>query len=218
MSSVLIYGDSQANVAGKALQAALQAKGDIVKRVAKSAKGVAKLLTIAKSLNLAATPWDHVYLFAGGNDKVANLPALRQLIDYFKPAPVTYIVLPPATLVADLPYAAKVWNRPKITPTYFFPKTAARREKVATAYARLAAEMPNTLVIDPRHVDLPGSVEQPSGVVFPSQPDGVHIGKASAAVLAERIVSGAGSGSPPVVLFGVAAGIIGFLLWRRGKG
>ena len=220
MSSVLIYGDSQAGIAGLALQKVLQGQGHTVKRVSKAGYGVAKLLATAKSLNLAATPWDHVYLFAGGNDKVANLPALRQLIDYFKPAPVTYVVLPPATLITNLTLAAKMWGKPKITPAHFFPETAARREKVAAAYIDAALQTDTAIVFDVRDPLWPDAVKQPSGVVFPSQPDGIHIGpemsKAVAPILAGKVGD---TGVPVGLLIGVAAGVVAaFLLWRRGKG
>ena len=207
---VLIYGDSQSGYTGKKLADLLQAQGATVTRITRSGKSTQWLSeNAAKSID---PNWDAVIIFSGGNDGNVQSKALASLLTHFKAQSRVYVPLPPATIITDLPLGKKVWG--SATPEKFFPKTAAFREVKKNAYVEVAEEL-GYVVKDPRKAKLTGAVEQPSGVVYPSQPDGIHTAGQSAQQLAEWVATppSPARGMTPTVAFGL--GMLAFLLLRR---
>lgn len=214
--NVLIFGDSQTGRTGKAVEHLLKAKGASVKRVVRSGRSTAKLATVAAGLPRA---WDAVYLFSGGNDGSVQTQALRKLLGHFAPSTkVVYAGLPPATVITDVPLAKKVWG--SASPNKFFPKTAAFREKKNAAYRLVAAEFPNVVMRDFRDAPASGAVTQPSGVVYPNQPDGIHTTGATAKQVATYLIRevAASPKLPLVVVFAASFGAVWWWLQRQKRG
>ena len=212
--NVLIFGDSQTKHTGKEVEKLLKARGATVKRIVRSGRSTTKLANIAAGLPRA---WNEGYLFSGGNDGSVQVEALRKLLTHFAPSTkVVYAGLPPATTITNVPLAKKVWG--SASPMKFFPKTAAFREKKDVAYRQVAAEFPNVTMRNFRDAPVSGAVQQPSGVVYPSQPDGIHTTGNTAKEVAAYMVS-AVKGRMPLVttILAVAAGAAAALWWTRRK-
>ena len=196
----LIYGDSQSGKTGKRLEAILQQQGADVKRVTKSGKSSGALLQIAKEYDFAADGFGRVWLFFGGNDgalTVGKTLKVRQLVEYFRDAgaEVVAIGLPPATLITDQTLAKKVWGAKASEPDWFASHTMPSREERNKAYRKeveaLAGEGgPAVWYADVREAPVTGAVKQPSGVVFPSQPDGIHVSDPTATEVAQWLADG----------------------------
>jgi hypothetical protein len=214
MLNVLIFGDSQTGRTGKAVETLLKAKGAKVKRVVRSGKSTSKLVTIAAGL---PPVWDEVYLFSGGNDGSVQANSLRKLLGYFGgSSKVIYAGLPPATVITNVPLAKKVWG--SATPKKFFPQTAAKREQKNAAYRQVAAEFPNVVVRDFREAPVSGAVTQPSGVLYPSQPDGIHTTGTTANEVAAYLVSATSTKKVSLAVLVAAAAAAATVVWWFTKG
>jgi len=213
----LIFGDSQTGYVGKEIEKILKAQGFAVTRVVKAGKSTAWLEQYAAK-TFPATGWSQVYLLTGGNDYSPQVSSLSKLLTYFKSPKVIYIPLPPATQITNLPLAKKVWGSAS-SKNKFFPQTAAKREEKLKAYKATANELGVT-VKDPR--DTPWStvqpVTQPSGVVFPSQPDGIHAQSGAADIAAYATASDTvamAAPSLPITPLLIGAVVIAFVIARR---
>lgn len=212
----LIYGDSQTHYVGKEIEKILKAQGFAVTRVAKAGKDTAWLEQYAAK-TLPATGWSQVYLLTGGNDYSPQVSSLSKLLTYFKAPKVIYIPMPPATQITNLPLAEKVWGSAS-SKNKFFPQTATKREERLKVYRAAASELGVT-VKDPR--DTPWfsvqPVTQPSGVAFPSQPDGIHVQSGAADVAAYATATDTvdtAKSSLPIVPMLIAVAIA-FVIARR---
>jgi len=218
---VLVFGDSQSGATGAEVQKLLQAQGHQVIRKTNSGKSTKKLAAIAASLPRA---WDEVYLFSGGNDPAVQLDSLHQLLSHFAPSKrVVYAGPPPATLITNLGLAKKVWGSAK-APDKFFPQTAGFREKKNEAYlAHAASKHSNVEAKDFRKAKLSNAVVQPSGVVYPSQSDGIHTRGQTSKEVAQYLTvkQSALLGDNAGVMFAVAAAVVGGAAawwYFRGRG
>jgi len=225
---ILVLGDSQAagppigdpegsaatvraNI-GPWLEWFLEQEGHEVQRVGKPGQSSGKLTNTARGLGLPKQSWDRVYILAGGNDTL-NTDAYRELISLWS-APVVAVSQPPATLIGDKGLGKRMFgiSEANFSPDYFFPKTAASREKKNEAYKGVVGELQKSgveaLYLDVRDFDLPEAVEQPSGVVFPVQPDGIHVEGRTARAVAQQVVHPDSGSVFPFVVAGVALGLI----------
>lgn len=208
--NVLIIGDSQAagpsvkdpttsaaleraNI-GPWLEYFLEQRGATVKRVGKPGYSTKKLVGVAKDLGLTDQPWAVVYWLSGGNDTL-NREAYREAMNLWGESPVVALSLPPATLIGNKELGKKVFGikESSYSPAHFFPKTAAAREEKNKAYKQVAQEAAkvgvDVVYKDMRLFALPDAVEQPSGVVFPVQRDGIHVEGITAREIAEQVLT-----------------------------
>lgn len=229
-AKVLILGDSQAagpsfkdpasplasraNI-GPWLEFLLEQQGREVKRVGKSGYRSSKLRDTAESLGLTSEVWDRVYILAGGNDPKGKAQEYEALLTGWQ-APVTAVSLPPATLIGDKELGKQIFGIPEASysPDYFFPGSAATREEKNEAYKQVAQALAKSGVavdyVDVRLFELPDAEEQPSGVVFPVQRDGIHVEGLTARAIAEQVLN-----PPPSQLPLLAGGlVVGWLLSR----
>jgi len=207
--NVLIYGDSQSGRTGKKLAERLEASDGNVTRSTHSGKSTQWL---AENAEKTLDPnWDTVIIFSGGNDGHIQSKALARLLSYFKAQTRVYVPLPPATVITDLAKAKATWGSAE-SPTKFFSKTAKFREEKAIAYNDVARDL-GYVVKDPRDAPLSNRVEQPSGVLYPSQPDGIHTDGVSAEELAVWITAPPKEGMSPLLAFGIGA--LAFLALRK---
>lgn len=212
--NALIYGDSQSGVTGRRLQEKLKADGVDVVRVTKSGKSTSYLASHAKA-NIARK-WDEVFLFSGGNDSAVQADSLRKLLEHFAPsAKVYFLGLPPATKITNMALARKVWGSAS-SPSKFFPQTAAKREAKNTAYQAIAGTFPNVQTLDFRNAAVTGAVTQPSGVIYPSQPDGIHTAGLTASQVADHAMDVRAGGSGALLLLGAAL-VAGLSMWWKRK-
>jgi len=207
--NILIFGDSQTGRTGKALETLLKGSGATVERIVRSGRSTAKLAEIAAGLSRT---WDAVYLFSGGNDGAVQTKSLRKLLTHFAPSTkVVYAGLPPATVITNVPLAKKVWGSASLNK--FFPKTAAFREKKNKAYRVVTAEFPNVTMRDFREAPVSGAVTQPSGVVYPSQPDGIHTTGTTAKQVAAYLTSEASAVASKLPLAAVFVASFAAVMW-----
>jgi hypothetical protein len=209
---VLIYGDSQTGHTGRELQKLLKAQGHAVTRNTKSGKSSSWLNKNAPS----ASGYDEVYVFSGGNDGKVQAESVKELLSKLsKTSKVFYFGPPPATLITDLPFAKKVWGSAK-TADKFFPQTAAFREKKNTAYKKVTGNLPNVTVLDFRNAPLSNIQQQPSGVMYPSQRDGIHTSGQSAKEAAVYALNRKGKSKDNNILYaGAAVAVVLWLLTRK---
>ncbi len=166
----VIVGDSQAQGAGAYLETRLKAEGYIVKRWSKPGAGSDGVAALVSSHAKDAPDAKLVVVFSGSTESKA---AANAVDDVWPTADVVWYGSSPATVITSMPTAKAVWGKQVESATYFFPKVAAEREARNKA---LPAMLPARFrYADWRTLNLPGAAVQPSGVVFPSQPDGIHV-------------------------------------------
>lgn len=206
----LILGDSQTGYTGKEIEKILEPRGFVVTRSVNSGESTEWLAEKAKDF---PRQWDAVFILSGGNDGKVMAESLTKLLGYFSPSTVrVYIPLPPATVITDMPLAKKVWKKAS-TPQKFFPQTGKFREEKRDAYVTIAQALDWT-VKDPRDAGASGAVVQPSGVVYPSQPDGIHTDKPTSIDVAKYATSlQSDSWFMPLAL-GAAVGLVVYFLKR----
>jgi len=208
--NALIIGDSQTWGIGGALKGLLEAQGFTVTMERHSGWGTKKLLGLAANLTDRAS-YQRVYIQTGGNDYVAEPASLVELIKLFPSAAVTVISLPPATSITNLKIAKKAFGAKVKTAEHWFQSSfAAKREQKNAAYK--AASKGVAAYVDVRTLGIPGHV-QPTGVIFPNQPDGIHVKGDTAAQVASKTLEY----SEGANLFWFGAALVGFILFTRIK-
>lgn len=170
---VLIIGDSQAQGAGSVLAATLNAT-----LKAQPGASIDGVINLAKPLvgKNGGKEWDQVIIFAGGNGTV-SVESVNKLLSMFPGA--DWIGPPPATLITDLGKARAVFGGKVDGASYWFKDGTAESREKKNDLLKVAVTEAGGKYHDWRKFGL-GGEKQPSGVTFPSQPDGIHIGKATA--------------------------------------
>lgn len=175
----LVFGDSQTQGIGKALEPLLAAKGMTVKAIRHSGKSTAKLLTIAKA-SINPSQYDVIYLFAGGNDPSVNTGPVMDMLAYLQGAKrVVWIGPPPATEIGNLSLARKVFgSKVKHAKYWITSGTAATREAKNAAFKDAVTPTYAT------YYDVRDAFAQ-----FPPQADGIHVKGDTAAQIAHNLVN-----------------------------
>ena len=216
--NVLVFGDSQSGNTGRKIQDLLKGEHSVT-RVTKSGKSTSYLADYAK--NNIKEKYDRVFLFNGGNDSSVQSQSFKNLLDHFEGTDVVYMGLPPATTITNVPLAKKVWG--SATPHKFFPQTAKKRETKNDAYKQIANSKDWVHLFDFRDAPVSNAIKQPSGVVYPSQPDGIHTSGNTAWEVARWAIEGkANTGGDGRVtptpnknlILAAGAAIVAFLYWK----
>lgn len=186
LGNVLVYGDSQAGGLGRSLAGALPAATvDVVSHSGVSTNGLAD--------RMRAGRYDTVFLFAGDNDG-ANGPsdtAVRHLVQTARSrtgATRLYWIGPsPTTLIGDTSIARRVWGSAATDVEYwtrrgYAPVRKAALDRVSSLLATMGVQH---LRLDDMGL---GGIRQPSGVTFPTLPDGLHYGPAVSSAAARAII------------------------------
>ena len=191
---VLVFGDSQSQRMGKRLEEILQSAGHAVKRISRAGYSTAKLLAAARK-SVTPSNYDVVYVFSGGNDPSASTAPVSALLHYLKPAGrVIFVGLPPATVIANVPLARKVFGSKVSGPNYWLTSgTAKRREDKNRAFKPVVQRSYGTYY-DVRDLFAGGKL--------PPQPDGIHVAGDTARKIAQDLATKL---KPTQALWGVAA-------------
>jgi lysophospholipase L1-like esterase len=216
MRRVLIIGDSQSQGIGVALQKILKAQGDQVTRISRAGYGTAKLLTTAKQTVTPAS-YDVIFVFVGGNNTwspsastplKASLTPVNEMLDFLAPAgAVVWIGPPPATEIANLPLARKVFGTKVNDRSYWFTTGTARRREEKNNLYRSAVRGGNAQYFDVRSVLSP----------FPPQGDGIHVTGKSAQQVAQVLSTyPRATTGPSLLVAGVGAAALVVFLGLRG--
>jgi lysophospholipase L1-like esterase len=210
LPAALILGDSQTWGIGTALAKALRQTGWTVTLERHSGWSTRKLYALAAKMP-DARRYSRVYIQTGGNDYQPDPAALIALVRLFRPGTVSVVSLPPATRIGNLATARKAFGPHIQTSDHWFRgKFAAGREAKNRVYQKAVSGI--ATYIDVRRLGVPGHV-QPTGVVFPNQPDGIHVSGATA----QRIASEVAVYSPPYTRkFLLLAGGVGLVAGALG--
>ena len=207
-----IVGDSQAEGAGAYLEKRLVRDGWTVERSAKHGADSAGVLKLAQQQ--ADKIYDLVVVFSGST--AGGAPAAKGIPALFPSAKLYWFGSGPATVIKSLSTARAVFGKKVTDDKYWF----ASGEAVARESRNV--ELPKLLPASVQYVDwrslaLPDAVTQPSGVVFPSLQDGIHVTGSTAAAAFE------GANWPPAApvklgtLLPLAlAGAALWWAWRKG--
>lgn len=197
---VLIVGDSQAQGAGSVLRAKLKAEGHSVDLLAKHGAGSAEVRDLAAQR--AGQAFDLVVVFSGST--AGGAPAAKAIPAMYPGARVIWYGPSPATTITNLALAQKVFGS--------HVKSASHWSTSGEAAAREARnrQLPGLLPAGVQYVDW-RRLSWPGGA-YPAQPDGIHVGQATA-----KIAFGADNWPPPagLTLQGLAlpAVLIGLTIW-----
>lgn len=212
MPKAFIVGDSQAEGAGAYLEKRLIRDGYTVERSAKHGADSAGVLALAQKNE--GRVYDLVVVFSGST--AAGAPATKAIPAMFPSSKLYWYGSGPATQIVSLSTARAVFGKKVTDEGYWFGSgEAAAREGRNVELPKL---LPATVqYVDWRALSLPDAVTQPSGVVFPSLQDGIHITGSTAAAAFE------GNNWPPLapwsgvqVALWVGAAAVVWWAWRRG--
>lgn len=218
MRDALILGDSQTWGIGTPLAAILRRAGWRVQLERHSGWSTRQLYALAARMSDRGR-YSRVYIQTGGNDSKPDPSHLVALVRLFRPGVVSVISLPPATSITNLSTARAAFGQHIRTEDHWFRGTfAGRREQKNSAY-RAAVDGIATY-IDVRRLGIPGQ-KQPTGVIFPNQPDGVHVRGDTAQQVANAIAVYSPPVSTKVMLVAVGLGVTLAALaawWALGGG
>lgn len=207
---VFIVGDSQSQGAGSYLEKTLKAQGHTVTRKYKVGANSPQVLELAKSYS-GKTP-DLVVVF--GSRAEGTVPSATGIPALFPGSKILWYGPPPATRIGNLSSAKASFPAAKTVDHWFTSGYAAERE---AWNKKLPQVLPGRVqYVDWRSLALPSAIKQPSGVVFPVQADGIHVGKATAEVAFSPSNWPPKSSKAPALAFAaLLGGFVYWTLWRK---
>ena len=227
----LVFGDSQTEGLGGAVAGLLRANGHMADVVTHKGYTTERLVESAKSELTgsptglgAATSYDVVFIFSGGNDARKHRdfgPWVTELVRMFRPGTVWWTGPAPQTRIGAMEYARQAWNLPASAgPDYFQGQKAAEREAY-NVHLRGQVEAAGATYLDLRNAGL-GGADQGAGAFFPDLADGVHVTGPVAAAGAQWIYDRyARPGLLLLKKYAVVVPIVGaaalFFAWARSR-